>query len=80
MLCIKGLVHPKKKILSLITHPHVISNTQDIRSSSEHRLRYVWLNPRAFWTSIDTNTTDSVKAQKDSKEIIKIVHVTVVQP
>ncbi len=25
-LTIKGLVHPKMKILSLITHPHVIPN------------------------------------------------------
>ncbi len=23
---VKGLVHPKMKILSLITHPHVVSN------------------------------------------------------
>jgi len=34
---LKQLVHPKKKILSLITHPHVIPNPQ---SSSEHNLRY----------------------------------------
>ncbi len=28
--CIKGLVHPKMKILSLITHPHVVPNTTKI--------------------------------------------------
>ncbi len=25
-LILKGIVHPKKKILSLITHPHVVPN------------------------------------------------------
>ncbi len=69
------------KILSLITHPHVIPNPQDLRSSSEHKLRYFWWNPRAFWPSIDSNATDTFKAQKGSKDIGKIVHVTsVVQP
>ncbi len=28
---IKGLVHPKMKILSSITHPHVAPNPQDVR-------------------------------------------------
>ncbi len=36
----KGLVHTKMKILSLITHLHVVTNLQDHRSSSEHKLRY----------------------------------------
>ncbi len=41
-----------------------------IHSSSEHKLRYFWWNPRAL-----------SKAQKGSKDIVKIVHVTsVVQP
>ncbi len=31
---------------------------------------------RAFWPSIDSNATDTVKAQKGSKDIVKIVHVT----
>jgi len=30
----KGLVHPKMKILSLITHPHVVP---DLHSPSEHK-------------------------------------------
>ncbi len=34
-----------------------------------------WWNPRDFWPSIDSNTTDTFKAQKCSKDIIKIVHV-----
>ncbi len=39
------------KILSLITHPHAIPNPSDLRSSSEHKLRYFWLNQRALWPS-----------------------------
>ncbi len=35
------------------------------------KLRYFWLNLRAF--SIDSNTTDTFKAQKGSKDIVKIV-------
>ncbi len=31
---------------------------------------------RAFWHSIDSNATDTFKAQKRSKDIVKIVHVT----
>jgi len=33
-------VHPKMKILSVFTHPHVVSTPLDLRSSSEHKLRY----------------------------------------
>ncbi len=72
----KGLVHQKMKILSLITHPHVVSNPWDIRSSSEHKLRYFWWNPRALWPSIDSKDPNTIKAQKRSKEIGKIIHVT----
>ncbi len=64
-----------------ITHPHVVPNLWDIHSYSEHKLRYFWWNPRAFWPCIDRNSTEGFKAQKGSKDIIKIVHVTlVVQP
>ncbi len=31
------LVHPKMKVMSLITHPHVVPNPLDLRSSSELR-------------------------------------------
>jgi len=31
---VKGLVHPKMKILSVFTHPHVVP-------TSEHKLRYL---------------------------------------
>ncbi len=50
------------KIRSLINHPHVIPNSEDLRSS--------------FWPCIDSNATDTIKAQKDSNDIVKIVHVT----
>ncbi len=66
------------KILSLITHPHVLSNPEDLRSSSEHNLRYFWWNPRALWPSKGPTT---IKTPKHSKDIGKTVHVTsVVQP
>jgi len=31
---LKGLVHPKMKIKSLITHPHAVPTPYDLRSSS----------------------------------------------
>ncbi len=52
----KGLVHPKMKILSLITHPCVVPNPWD-HSASEHKLRYFWLNERALWPCIESNAT-----------------------
>ncbi len=71
---VKGLVQLKMKILSLIAHPRVVSNPWDLRSSLEHKLRYFWWNLRAFWPSIDSNVTDTFKAQKRSEDIVKIVH------
>ncbi len=44
----KGLVHPKIKILSLITHPHVDSKPVRPSFISEHKLRYFWWHPRAL--------------------------------
>ncbi len=77
---VKVIVHPKIKILSLMTCPHIIPNLQDLRSSSLHKLRYFW-NLRAFWPSIDSKRTSTFKVLKGSKDIVKIVHVTsVVQP
>ncbi len=63
-----NLIHPKIKILSLITHPHVVPKPVNLRSSLDHKLRYFWWNPRAFWPSIDSNATDTFKAQKGSKD------------
>ncbi len=47
-----------------------------IKYSCRSMLRYFWWNPRAFLPSIDSNTTDTFKAQKGNKDIVKIVHVT----
>ncbi len=66
----------KMQILQLITHPHVVLDTQDLHSYSEHKLRYFWWNPRAFWPCIVSNATDTLKAQKSSKDFVKTVHVT----
>jgi len=43
---VKGLVHPKMKIKSLITHPYAVPTPEDLHSSSEHKWRYFWLNLR----------------------------------
>ncbi len=46
---LEGKVHTKMKMMSLITHPHVVPNQQGLRPSSEHKWRYVLCNPRALW-------------------------------
>jgi len=38
---LKGLVHPKMKILSLFTHPHVVPNLYVFICSAEHKGRYL---------------------------------------
>jgi len=38
---IKGLVHPKIKILSVFTHPHVVPNLYLFICSAEHKGRYL---------------------------------------
>jgi len=40
-LLIKGLVHPKMKILSSFTHPHVVSNLYVFICSAEDKGRYL---------------------------------------
>ncbi len=72
---IKIIVHPKMKILSWITHPHVVPNLQDLCSSSEHKLRYFLCIPGALWPFIDSKDPYTIKAQKRSKDIVKIIHV-----
>jgi len=37
----KGLVHPKMKILSVFTHPHVVPNLCVFICSAEHKGRYM---------------------------------------
>ncbi len=63
------------KIVSLITHPLVVPNP-DLCLSSEHKLRYFDEIRELSDPPIDSNTTTIFKAQKGSKDIVKIVHVT----
>ncbi len=37
---LKGILHPKMKMWSFFTYPHVVPNQQKLSSSSEHNLRY----------------------------------------
>jgi len=34
----KGLVHPKMKMMTLMTHPHDVPSPKDLHSSLEHSL------------------------------------------
>ncbi len=74
-LLVTGTVHPKMKIMSLITHPHVvpIPNLQDIRSSSEHKCKYNFYILRVLRPSIDSKGPYTIKVQKLSKDIGKII-------
>ncbi len=49
---------------------------QTTSSSSEHKLRYFWWNLKALRPSIDSKGPYTIKVQKRSKEIGKIIHVT----
>ncbi len=49
---VKGIIHPQMEILSLITHPHIAPKPEDLRLSSEHKLRYFWWNLRVFWPAL----------------------------
>jgi len=37
---LKGIVHPRIKIVSLFTHPQVVPNLYEFLSSAEHKRRY----------------------------------------
>lgn len=58
----KGIVHRRNKIWSLITHPHIVPQSQDRRSS----LEFKWVL-RDFWPHVDRNTATTPGMQKDSK-------------
>jgi len=38
---LKGIVHPKMKILSSFTHPQVVPNPNEFLSSVKQKLRYL---------------------------------------
>ncbi len=75
---IKEIIHLKKKFC----HKLLLCCSKPVRTFFfGTQIKIFWLNPRAFSSSIDCNTTTMFKAQKRSKDIIKIGHVTsVVQP
>ncbi len=85
-LILEGIDNPKMKIQSLITHPHVVPNELDLRSSLELRyssqMKIFLMKSEIILTlHIYSNATDTSRAQKGCKDIVKIVHVTsVVQP
>ncbi len=56
------------KILSLFTHP---PNLSDLRSSSEHKLRFFDEIQELSDPPIDSKGPTTIKAQKHSKDIIK---------
>jgi len=37
LIAFKGIVHPKMKMKSLITHPHGVPTPKGLRSSSQHK-------------------------------------------
>ncbi len=71
-MVLKGIVHPKMK--------------NQTRKTSEHKLRYFWyfiflMNSELSDPPIDSKCPYMIKAQKRSKNTIKIIHVTsAVQP
>jgi len=53
---VKGFVHPKMKILSVFTHPHVVPNLYVFICSAEHKgkyseecLNFHWWGMRSVW-------------------------------
>ncbi len=52
---VKGIVHPKMKILSSFTHPQVVPNLYECLCSAGHKRRYFWrlFVTRLFWGTID---------------------------
>ncbi len=43
------LTHLKRIVHPSMTRSHVVPDPKDLCSFSEHKLRYFWWNPRAFW-------------------------------
>ncbi len=51
---LKGIIHPKMKILSSFTHPQVVPNLYECLCSAEHKGRYSEeCGKRQFWGTID---------------------------
>ncbi len=72
LIMLKGLVHQKKENSVINYSPSCRSKPIRPLFIFRHKLKYLWWNPKAFWPSIDSNITTTVKARKDSKDIVKI--------
>ncbi len=59
---VKGIVHPKMKILSSFTHPQVVHNLYEILCSAEHKGWY--LATMLFW-----GTVDSIVGNQNTMEV-----------
>ncbi len=66
------------KIVSLFTHPHVVPNVQDLCLSSEHKSLMKIFDELQDLSDppIDSKDPNTIKAQKRSKDIGKIIHAT----
>ncbi len=62
------------KILSLMNYPQIIQNSKTFFLIFRTQIEIFFM--KSSQASISSNTTDSFKAQKGSKDIVKIVHVT----
>ncbi len=69
--CLKEIVHLKITILLLMNHPHVVLNPLDLIFATQIKI-FVMKSESYPTPHIDRNATDKFKAQKGSKDIIKI--------
>ncbi len=69
---LKGIVHPKMKVLSLIPPS---CRFKPVRPPFIFRTQFLY-SIRELWPSIDSKGPYTIKVQKHSKEIGKIIHVS----
>ncbi len=62
----KGIKSPKKRHATLFLDSAMLEFTELFRTT--HFFHKI-VNPRAFWPYIESNATDTFKAQKGSKDI-----------
>ncbi len=63
----KGLFHPKMKMMSLITYPHVVPNLEKLCSSLKQS-KILWMKTGACDCPIDCKVNNTVKVQKSMKD------------
>ncbi len=72
---LKGIVHPKMKILPLITHPHVVSN----RETSVHRTQikiFLMESESSQTLHIQQGSLHDQGPENVARRSVKIIHVT----